>query len=164
MTNTGKLFAAAVATFAVAVVVVACVAESDDRTFAENERIIAEANARREAALTPEQKESRRVAALDAAAATYKESEQKRQAEFLPSARGGCLIALKRMLNEPGSAEFGLTSEWPTTMADDGRVTVLARVRAKNGFGAMRLSTFRCVVEPVGADSLRVISLDQITV
>ncbi len=135
--------------------------QSAEEKFAENERIIADANARREATLTPTQKEARRVEAMKAAVAAAKEAELKRRSDFLPSARGGCLIALKRMLHDPGSAEFGLTSEWPTTTADDGRVTVLARVRAKNGFGAMRLSTFRCVVEPVGNDSLRLIALDE---
>lgn len=153
--------AAATLAAAVAVAVVWHDIDEDHRQFETNERIIAEANARQEAALTPAQKEARRVAASEAAVAAAKEAELKRRSEFLPSARGGCLIALKRMLHDPGSAEFGPTREWPTTTADDGKVTVLARVRAKNGFGAMRLSTFRCVVEPVGSDSLRVTALDE---
>lgn len=158
------LIAGAVATLWVAAVIVIEWNDTDTkrRQFESNERAIAEANARREASLTPEQKEARRLAALDAAAASARKADLKRRAEFIKSARGGCLIALKRSLHDPGSAEFGQTSEWQTSTDDSGRVTVLARVRARNGFGAMRLSTFRCVVEPAGLDSLRVVALDQI--
>lgn len=78
------------------------------------------------------------------------------------SARGACLMAMKNTLHDPGSAEFGLMSEWITNTEADGRVRVLPRIRARNAAGALRLATFSCVVESAGGDQIRVVSLEQV--
>jgi len=164
--NTKILLLAGVAAVALMTISMYGLLESPERTFAENEKIIADAIASREARMTPEERVSRDAAkiAADQAAAEASaaaRAEQARQ-DFLPSARGACLITLKRTLHDPGSAQFGLTSEWPSSIADDGKAHVLARFRAKNAFGALRLVNYICVVERVGATDMRVVKLEQL--
>lgn len=106
-----------------------------------------QAEASRRAALTPEQR-----ALEDAAEAAAR----------LPTAfRGACLIALKRQLNDPGSAQFGSTTGWPVNTEDHGQYSVLATFRAKNAFGAYVLGTWDCKVRAEGTD-VRVLSVRQI--
>ena len=138
----------------------------EESTFERNERIIADAMAAREARMTPAERQARdeRVAAeaeaeAEASARAFNAAASER---YLSSARGACLITLKGSLHDPGSAEFGRTSDWVSNVAADGRVHVMARIRAKNGFGAMRLATYICVVERVGGDRMKVVKLDQI--
>lgn len=140
--------------------------ESPQRTFEQNEKIIADAIAAREAKMTPDERAARDAAKITAAQSAAREAAQAREEQakrdFLPSARGACLIMLKRTLHDPGSAEFGLTSEWLSSIGDDGNAHILARLRAKNAFGALRLATYICVVERVGTDNLRVVKLEQL--
>ena len=105
------------------------------------------AEAARRAALTPEQ----RVA----------EAAAKVKADRLSSARGACLIVLKESLNDPSSAQFGLTSSWYTEERKDGTIRVEPSGRAKNAFGAYINGVWSCVVRPEGAN-VRVLSLKQI--
>ena len=140
--------------------------ESPERTFEENEKIIAAAIAAREAQMTPDERVERDAAKVVAAQTAAREAAESRaeqaKRDFLPAARGACLLMLKQTLHDPGSAEFGLTSEWPSSIGDDGNAHILARLRAKNSFGALTLANYICVAEPVGADNLRVVKLDQL--
>ena len=70
-------------------------------------------------------------------------------------------MMLEQSLHDPASAQFGRSSEWPVQIDQAGRAVVLPRVRAKNGFGAYRLVDYRCIVERMGEDRVRVVSLDQ---
>lgn len=162
MNASSKVAAGIVAFVAVGVAIGWYTMNASQREFEHNERVIALANARQEAALTPEQRAARAKALKDAAIASAAANERERLASLLPAARGACLIALKRSLHDPGSAEFGLTSEWPSRIGPDGRATVVPRVRAKNAFGALRLTEFHCVVERSGSDAVRVVSLRQL--
>ncbi|ABN75768.1 hypothetical protein [Cereibacter sphaeroides] len=69
-------------------------------------------------------------------------------------ARIACKSALTTVLNDPGSAEWGITSQgawvaWPVQQGDDGRLVVLPAFRATNGFGAKVLASFRCETREV---------------
>lgn len=132
---------------------------SEQRTFDRNASTIAAGVAEHEAMKTPEQRQAEQAAAARAARA---KAEAEARERFLPSSRGACLLALKRTLHDPDSAEFGLTSEWPSKVGVDGRAHIMARIRAVNGFGALRLTTFLCEVERVGINQVRVVKLEQV--
>lgn len=72
------------------------------------------------------------------------------EAETLKQARWACMVAVKDMLKDPGSAEWGAGSgnwyaEWPASTDADGLTTVQPRFRAKNSFGAMIESQWQCL-------------------
>lgn len=133
-------------------------------TFARNEKIIADAIAAREARMTPAERAARDEAvarAAEAAAKTAAEArEQQARETFIPSARGACLVMLQQVLHDPGSAGYGRTADWPAIVDGKGRAVVLPRIRAKNGFGALRIAEYRCVVDRVDPGHVRVVSLD----
>jgi hypothetical protein len=80
--------------------------------------------------------------------------------ERLSIARGACLLAVKQSLNDPGSADFELTSSWYTEDRGD-TILVQPVARAKNAFGAYMKGTWNCVARPEGSN-VRVLSLTQI--
>lgn len=88
--------------------------------------------------------------------------ETERRENLSRAARGACLIGLKQSLHDPGGAEYGQTSDWALTVLEDGAVQVRPIIRARNGFGALRLTAFDCVVEDAGNNQVRVVKLDQI--
>jgi hypothetical protein len=77
------------------------------------------------------------------------------------SARGACLIMLKRTLNDPDSAQPERTGMWYVEEQKDGTILVQPTGRAKNAFGAYIQGTWNCVVRPEG-ENVRVLSLKQI--
>lgn len=153
--------------FALACGAIALLVGNEANTFASNEKIIADALAKREARMTPAERAARdqaqALAAEAAAKADRDERERQSRESFLPSARGACLVMLQRLLQDPGSAEFGLTTDWPAIVQRDGKAVVLPRIRAKNGFGALRIAEYRCVVERAGLDQVRVLTLDPLS-
>lgn len=62
-------------------------------------------------------------------------------------AKQTCRETLRRRLHDPGSAE---TVEEVVTDLPDGGFVYAARMRAKNAFGAMRLTTIACTTDRDG--------------
>ena len=58
-----------------------------------------------------------------------------------------CQEAIKRVLNDPNSAEWGQVYNWPAGLQDndDSRYLVQPEIRATNGFGGKVLTRFECV-------------------
>lgn len=75
--------------------------------------------------------------------------EPKRPTDPWSGARGACMLQLERVLHDPRSAEFGLTSDWPLRVVDADTAEVRATYRAKNKFGALVLSSSTCTVKKV---------------
>lgn len=156
--------------FVACVIIAAVVSFAAFSEDAKNAEIIRRHNAARLAAMTPEQR------AADARAQAQREQERKEaeaqreqarkeadaRAAFPESARGACYVMLTRLLDDPDSAQYGRIADWPTHIANDGTATILPTIRAKNGFGAYRLTRIRCTVERVGLDSVKVTSITQI--
>lgn len=105
------------------------------------------AESARRATLTPEQRTA--------------EDTAKAKAGKLSAARGACLIALEKSLNDPDSAKLESTSSWYTEERKDGTILVQPSGRAKNAFGAYINGIWDCVAKPQG-ENIRVISLKQI--
>jgi hypothetical protein len=61
-------------------------------------------------------------------------------------ALGGCLMSIKEGLHDPDSATVGNASD-ANVLIKGNRAMVMFNVRAKNGFGAMRLMEFMCLLE-----------------
>lgn len=65
------------------------------------------------------------------------------------TARGLCMMWIKEQLHDPASAEFEHSSS--TLIAKNGDVwTVVRPLRAKNGFNAMRSTSFVCTMKKSG--------------
>ena len=62
------------------------------------------------------------------------------------SASGGCMLFIKQLLHDPGSAEFGHSKDAHVLLKGN-RAVVIRSVRATNGFGAKRLEEFMCFIE-----------------
>lgn len=62
------------------------------------------------------------------------------------SATGACMLFIKKVLHDPGSAEFSHGNEAYVLLLDN-RAFVIRSVRSKNAFGAMRLNDFSCFLE-----------------
>lgn len=107
----------------------------------------AQTETQRRAVLTPEQRAAEKAA--------------KAKNVRFSSARGACLIALKRSLNDPDSAQLGATSSWYVEERADGSVLVQPSGRAKNAFGAYIQGVWNCVAKPEGGE-VRILSLEQI--
>jgi len=60
------------------------------------------------------------------------------------SARGACMLFIKQVLNDPSSAEFGHSSEAVVYQEKNGVWVVQRRLRAKNAFNALVLTTYEC--------------------
>lgn len=121
------------------------------------------ANAResaRRAALTPTQ---RAQEDSDRARANAERHAAEQLADALDVARGACLQMFERRLDDPDSAKYGRVSDWPAQQRKDGTVYVLPTIRAKNAFGAYRLTNFECIVERIDADHVRVNALNQLS-
>jgi hypothetical protein len=80
------------------------------------------------------------------APATPEQLAAKTASDRRHTATGGCREFIKRKLHDPESAEFGHSSEASVEYHAD-RAMVVRSVRAKNAFGAMRLTEFICVME-----------------
>lgn len=70
-------------------------------------------------------------------------------------ASGACMLFIKQLLHDPGTAEFGHSQE-ATVILKGNRATVIRRVRAVNAYGAKRLGEFKCVMEKRGRDIIPV--------
>lgn len=66
------------------------------------------------------------------------------EADYAQIAKETCRLYIKQVLNDPDSAEWTRISEWRVETDHEGTWAVYATLRAKNGFGAKVLSTFRC--------------------
>ena len=60
------------------------------------------------------------------------------------SATGACMGFIKQVLNDPASAEFGVSTNAYVNEEKIGEWTVRRDVRAKNALNAIVLSTFEC--------------------
>lgn len=76
------------------------------------------------------------------------------------AARAACRAFVERSLNDPGSAEWIDRTGWFTQEGPPDEFRVNVRLRAKNAFGALVLSGFRCRVRREGGD-WRLVALDQ---
>lgn len=97
-------------------------------------------NAINEAKMTPEQRE------LVAAEKAAKAAEANKPAPPERLAKTACKNFINLRLNDPDSAEFPYTSDWPSVALKDGKYRVMANLRAKNAFGALMLAEFQCDV------------------
>lgn len=61
-------------------------------------------------------------------------------------AAGACILLTQRALNDPDSAQFPLASEASVSKTKNGLWKVRFNGRAKNGYGALVLKTFRCTL------------------
>jgi hypothetical protein len=70
------------------------------------------------------------------------------------SARYRCRDVVKAMLHDPESADLGWIGDWKTGLLNDDEKTmaVQAQIRARNGFGAMRLTNFQCLFDVLPED------------
>jgi len=75
------------------------------------------------------------------------------------AARAACREFVERAAHDPSSVDFGDYWYWPTAQSAGGVWTVQMKFRAKNGFGAIRLSSKSCVVRDGGADRWALVSL-----
>jgi hypothetical protein len=66
------------------------------------------------------------------------------------SAIGACREFISQSLHNPSSAEYDVTSNAFAEQISPNVWKVQRKVRAENGFGALRLSDFECQVELVG--------------
>lgn len=79
------------------------------------------------------------------------EPEEETTDEIIGKVRYVCMTLIEENLNDPDSAEWGIWSDnpyqaWPASI--DGKVvTVEPTFRAKNGFGALTLSSFICKID-----------------
>lgn len=60
------------------------------------------------------------------------------------SARAACREFITQSLNDPDSAEWPYSDEWKITASGDRTWRAEVTMRAKNGFGALTLTTFVC--------------------
>lgn len=72
------------------------------------------------------------------------------------SAPAICRAFIRRQLHDPGSAEF-ISDR--TTLHSDDSLTVVVELRAKNAFNALRVMSYDCHVQPIGAGDFRLLSL-----
>lgn len=70
----------------------------------------------------------------------------KTEAQLRDLAAGACIMITEKQLNDPKSAEFPLARDAGVTKTKDGLWKVSFDGRAKNGFGALMLKTFRCTM------------------
>ncbi|MEO7208123.1 MAG: hypothetical protein ABI145_15390 [Steroidobacteraceae bacterium] len=89
-----------------------------------------EEKAARLAAMTPEQRAT--------------EAKDKADSEDLSSARYACKEFVKRTLNDPDAAQFDETSTYDSKREGGDLFHVQVKVRAKNGFNALRYITVDC--------------------
>lgn len=76
-------------------------------------------------------------------------------------AKTACKLSLKSVAHDPESIEWIDATDWPTSSDGAGRWRVVMSVRAKNGFGALRLSNKVCTVA-LTADSYKLMGLDDV--
>ena len=63
-------------------------------------------------------------------------------------ARGACREFVRRILNDPDSAQWEPGTSWERAELEDGKWIVYPELRARNAFNALILSRFECIVEP----------------
>lgn len=95
------------------------------------------------------------------AAATKNNYSPQKESDPYSAARGACMMAIKEVLYDPGSANFSAGSSWYVEKQKDGTIRVQPQLRSKNAFGAYINSTWNCVAKPEGAN-IKVLSLKQI--
>ena len=78
------------------------------------------------------------IMAIGIAASDPEETQHAEVAQDDPTStpRYFCRYAIKQVLHDPSSAEWIDYREWPAFFDDDGLITVTARYRATNAFGA----------------------------
>lgn len=79
-------------------------------------------------------------------------------------ARHACREFIERALNDPSSAEWPYKDDWQITAAGENTWKVQVTMRAKNGFGALVLSTFICETKRVSGpdgDGWALVSLNE---
>lgn len=82
-------------------------------------------------------------------------------------ARVYCMSGLKQVLHDPGSAEWGAFSgnfygSWRAQNEADGWLTVWPTFRARNGFGGLVLTSWRCRVRMSGETLVEFGALEQL--
>ena len=90
------------------------------------------------------------IAILAAVAVYFSKSEGGHQAverDYEFDAKMACKQEIKKRLNDPGSAEFPDAGKFfVTEIKPQSSYTVTVDMRAKNGFNALRLVQFKCVI------------------
>lgn len=81
--------------------------------------------------------------------------------QAITSARGACLITLRKALHDPKSAEIDPARSWKIERTDIDSFRVIITGRAKNGFGALRHGQWVCDTK-ISKTGVRVVRLDQI--
>lgn len=94
------------------------------------------------------------IAAIGIAVSDPEETQQAEAAQDDPtsSPRYFCRYAIEQVLHDPRSAEWIDYREWPTFFQDDGLITVTARYRATNAFGAIVTEQTVCDMRVEGGD------------
>ena len=81
-----------------------------------------------------------------------KEKELSEKEAQLPSARYACKEFVKKLLNDPDSAEFEPTNTYPAEYKGNNLYAVQVTARARNGFNALRWATFDCQIYSSGGN------------
>lgn len=70
--------------------------------------------------------------------------------DYVSAAKSACKQQIRRSLHDPDSAEFPPADAF-TVSNEQGssKFEVAVNVRAKNGFGALRLTSFTCVINNI---------------
>jgi len=119
-----------------------------------DERFRAQAEEKRVASLTPEQ---RAAEERDRAA----QAEKKARADRLDSARFACQQFVEKTLHDPKSAEFEYFGTYPAE-EKNGVYDVQVRLRAKNGFNALRSTAVVCRTRQVVSGDWISVSLQEV--
>lgn len=105
-----------------------------------------------------QEQEAQRVAKMPAAQrAAYEKNQalaaaKAQKKEQMRWARHACRTFVERSLHDPESAQFEDYETYYAEERSNGSYRVQVRVRAKNGFNAMRQTTFNCDTKLVGKD------------
>ncbi len=118
-----------------------------------------EAYAARLAAMTPAQRAAEIKHDADMAAQIAMVTKANAEAD---GARYACKDFVKRSLNDPDAAQFDDASDYYIERQSGGRFLVQVKMRAKNGFNALRHIAVNCVTRRSGENWVA-ISVKQIT-
>jgi endogenous inhibitor of DNA gyrase (YacG/DUF329 family) len=92
------------------------------------------------------------VIAVSCSRLSGEKAPKERDYEF--DAKMACKEEIKKRLNDPGSAEFPSADKFfVTEIAPKSSYAVAVEMRAKNGFGALRLTQFKCVISDLSYPS-----------
>jgi hypothetical protein len=82
----------------------------------------------------------------DSSTAPSEVAEEQRDPSL--GARGACREFVRRVLNDPDSAQWEPGTSWERAELDDGKWIVYPELRARNSFNALIRTRFECIVEP----------------